>query len=416
MRPMLLLFVALFNSILGLSVLFPILAPLGRELGLEEIEITGLSTAYALMQFLMASYWGKRSEERGRKPILLIGIIGFAVSFYAFAGVATLGLAGTLGHWPLLGLLMLSRIVGGVFSSATLPTAQAYAADLSDRKDRTSAMAVIGAAFGLGVIFGPAIGATLAHVTDNLLAPVYFSASVAVVNAIFVAIKLPEPARHVEREPPRALRAVAKHVWPLLAVGLVATLASVAMEQTVAFYFADRLGLEGTETARAVGYALVGYGVVAVISQGFLVRRFRLSPRTLLRIGTPTALAGFVLLAFARDYPTLVAALLLQGLGQGLLLPGVTAGVSLRVSDEEQGAVAGLNGASQGLARTLGPLAGGGLYQLALELDLLDSLPLPYVFSAALLSAALLFVLGRPGLAPGAAEAHAERAVEPPGV
>lgn len=398
---MVLLFIALFNSILGLSVLFPILAPLGQSLGLGELEITSLTTAYALMQLAMSSFWGRTSDRRGRKPVLLTGIVGFAVSFFAFAAIAQLGMNGALGHGPLLGLLMISRVIGGIFSSATIPTAQAYAADLSAREDRTSAMAVIGAAFGLGVVFGPAIGAGLSSLTGNLLAPVYFSASIAVLNAIFVAARLPEPERYLTDSPPRALRSVAKLVWPLLAVGLAATLSSVAMEQTVAFYFRFRLSLTGLETARTVGLALMGYGVVAVVAQGFIVRRFKLSPITLLRVGVPIALCGFVLFLWARTYPTLTAALLVQGLGHGLVLPGVTAAVSLGVSEDEQGAVAGLNGASQGLARTLGPIVGGGLYELKEYL--------PYAFSAGLLALVLLVILVHPGIAP----AHGGRLTTP---
>src|SRR5688572_24296855 len=151
MRPMVLLFIALFNSILGLSVLFPVLAPLGRDLGLNETQINALSTAYAFMQFAMSPVWGRQSEKRGRKPILLIGIIGFSAGFFAFAGVAYAGLHGLLHGTVLFGLLLVTRIFGGIFSAATLPSAQAYAADISERDQRTSTMALIGAAFGLGI-------------------------------------------------------------------------------------------------------------------------------------------------------------------------------------------------------------------------------------------------------------------------
>lgn len=389
---MVLLFVALFNSILGLSVLFPILAPLGRELGLSELQVGSLSTGYALMQFLVSAYWGRKSDEKGRKPVLLIGITGFAVSFFAFAGVAHLGMLGMLSHWPLYLGLLATRLIGGTLSSATIPTAQAYAADISERGDRTKAMAVIGAAFGSGVIFGPGIGAGLSTLTGNLLAPVYFSASVAVLNAIFVAIMLPEPERHAESGGGSSGRVVGKLVWPLLIVGLCATLASVAMEQTVAFTFQDRLGLDDVGTAQTVGIALMGYGVVAVIAQGFIVRRFGFSPIVLLRSGLPIALGGFVLFIFASNFAELTGALLLQGFGQGLILPGVTAGLSLAVSDQDQGAVAGLNSASQGLGRTLGPVVGTGLYQIRNDL--------PYVFSASLLALVLLVVLVKPSVAP----------------
>lgn len=385
---MVLLFVALFNSILGLSVLFPILAPLGRELGLGEIEITSLSTAYALMQLATATFWGRRSDARGRKPVLLVGIVGFAVSFYAFAAVAQVGLSGALSKWPLFALLLVTRLVGGTFSSATLPTAQAYAADVSEREDRTKAMAIIGAAFGLGVIFGPAIGAGLSHLTGSLLAPVYFSASVAVINAIFVALRLPEPERRIPLPSVAPKRSVVRRVWPLLAVGFGATLASVAMEQTVAFYFQDRLGLDELATPRAVGVALVVYGVVAVLAQGLLVRRVSLAPTTWVRLGLPIAIGGFTLFVFAETYAPLTGALALQGLGQGLLLPGVTSAASLAVGDEEQGAVAGVHSASQALARTIGPVLGGSLYAVRHEL--------PYAFGAALLALVLVVALALP--------------------
>ncbi|MCA9622875.1 MAG: MFS transporter [Myxococcales bacterium] len=384
MRPLSLLFVALFNSILGLSILFPILAPLGRELGLGELQISSLSAGYALMQLLVSPYWGRRSEKIGRKPVLLTGILGFSLSFFAFAGAAELGKRGVLtGHAVYLALLA-SRLIGGTLSSATLPTAQAYVADVTEREARTSGMAVIGAAFGLGVIFGPAIGAGLS--TFGLLTPVYASAGFAIVNALFVWWRLPEPARHATTEEGPPVKPTDGRVWPLLATGLVATLSSVAMEQTVAFYFQDQLHLDEASTPRVVGMALVVYGLVAVFIQGFVIRRFEVTPATLLRLGPPIALAGFVLFVFANDFWSLTAALALQGAGQGLVLPGVTSALSLSVGDHEQGTVAGLNSSAQALARMLGPLAGGGLYEIAPHY--------PYAFSAVLLALLMLALFG----------------------
>jgi MFS family permease len=383
--PRALLFITLFNSILGLSVLFPILAPLGRQLGLSEIQVGTLSTSYAVMQFVASPFWGRRSERIGRKPVLLFGILGFSVSFFAFAFVAQLGLNGTLGSSALFAALLACRILGGSFSSATLPTAQAYIADTTDREQRTSGMALVGAAFGLGVVFGPAIGAGLAGI--SLLAPVYFSASFAVVNAIFVWLKLPEPPRHAERPKAAPLSPLARRLWPLLVMGGVVSLSSVAMEQTVAFYFQDRLALSADQTARTVGVALVFYGVVAVLVQGFLVRRRAWTPSRLLRLGLPIALAGFVGLIFAHHFVTLTLALALQGFGQGLALPGVSAALSLGVGDDEQGAAAGLSSSAHALGRMLGPVAGTSLYQLRPEY--------PYAFSAALLVVASLALFSR---------------------
>ena len=398
MRPLVLLFVALFNSILGLSILFPVFGPLGRSLHLSEFEVGTLSAGYALMQLLLAPSWGRRSETAGRKPILLIGVTGFAAGFAAFGAAAWAGMNGLIGHWPLLGLLLLARLLGGAFSSATIPTAQAYAADVSDRDKRTNAMVVIGAAFGLGVIFGPAIGAGLVELTSgNLLAPVWASVTVAILNAIFIAVGLPEPESKRPRQPAPPLLSVAKKVWPILSIGLIATVASVAMEQTVAFYFQDRLGITEAETPKYVGAALLIYGLVAVFAQGYLVRRHKLRPITLLRLGVPIAIMGYLTFVVADGFWTLTLALALQGLGQGLLLPGVTAAGSLAVDDDSQGSIAGLNSSSSGLGRLAGPLVGGGLYQLLREMPEVGP-ELTYAFSAALLTLVLVALIVRPKL------------------
>ncbi len=384
MSAMGLLFVTLFNSILGLSILFPILGPLARELGLSEFQTGLFSTAYALMQFLMSPYWGRKSEQLGRKPVLLIGITGFSISFFLFAFFAQLRLDGLLSTGAVFVLLLLARLIGGTLSSATLPTAQAYVADITGRADRTAGMAIIGAAFGLGVIVGPGIGGALARI--NLLAPVYFSAGLALLNALFVWRSLPEPKRHLQVQAPPPLRATDARIFPLLLIGFAINLASVGMETTVAFYFQDKLALSGAATARAVAIALVAYGLVAVFVQGFLIRRFKWPPRLLLYAGIPIALSGFVVFLFAQTFLALAVALVLQGLGQGLASPGVTAALSLVVGENEQGAVAGLNSAAQALGRMVGPLLGTGLYQAVRP-------EAPYAFSALLLLGAWLFSL-----------------------
>jgi len=388
MSPRGLLFITLFNSILGLSVLFPILAPLGRELGLSELQVGSLSASYALMQVLLGPFWGRLSERVGRKRVLLAGVLGFGVSFLGFALLAD---CGGRAHWPtplLFAALLAARLLGGAFSSATLPTAQAYMADLTGRSDRTAGMAMIGAAFGLGVIFGPLIGAAFSWV--SLLAAVYFSASVAFLNFAFVWFFLPESKRSVALSPPKATSHVARLVWPLLAVGFTLSLASVAMEQTISFYYQDRLQLSNHATPRTVGMALGVYGLVAVFTQGFLVRRYKWSPLRLMAIGMPIALLGYVLLVFAHQFGMLTTALAAQAFGHSLAVPGVTAAMSLGVSDDDQGVVAGLNSSALGFGRMLGPLAGTGLYQFRAEY--------PYILSSALIVTVMLSMLANRGL------------------
>jgi MFS family permease len=375
MSPRGLLFITLFNSILGLSILFPILGPLGRQLHLSELQVGSLSASYSLMQFLVSPLWGRLSERVGRKRVLLTGVLGFGVSFLSFALVADFGTRAHLATPLLYAALLAARMIGGGFSSATLPTAQAYMADTTGRSDRTAGMALVGAAFGLGVVVGPGIGGALSSV--SLLAAVYLSSFIAFLNGIFVWLFLPESKRILGTTVARGVRDVLGSVWPLLAVGFTVSLASVAMEQTVAFYFQDRLHLTIQQTPRTVAKALVAYGIVAVFAQGFLVRRYKWSPLKLLVLGLPTALAGYVCLVFAHRFGALTAALAVQGLGQGLASPGVTAALSLGVSEDDQGVVAGLNSSSQAFGRMLGPVVGTGLYEFRPEY--------PYVLSSVLL-------------------------------
>jgi MFS family permease len=383
-----LLFFTVFNSILGLSILFPILAPLGRQLGLSETQIGAISTSYALTQLALSPWWGARSEKVGRKRILLVGVIGFAVGFGLLGAAAELGRMHLVGTRPLFLLMLVARLIGGAFSSAMLPTAQAYAADLTSREHRTAAMAVIGAAFGLAIIFGPVIGGLVAH-GFGLTAPLWFSTGIGLLNAILVAWRLPEPAKKVSVGGTSVpLGAVAVRVWPLLAVSTVSTGASVLMEQTVAFLVEDRMGLTHDETPLWMGGALFVYGMVAVVVQGGLVRRWKVSPISLVRVGMPITIVGLLALMSAYDYVRMVAGMALQGFGQGLVLPGVTSALSLAVADEEQGAVAGLGNSAQGLGRLIGPLVGTALYEIHPTL--------PYAVGASLVGIALVFVVTSP--------------------
>ena len=166
-----LLFLALFMSIVGFSILFPIVAPLSRSLGLSEVEVGWLSTSYSLTQFFGGPYFGILSERIGRKPVLLIGVFGFALGFAAFGTVAHLGVStGCRTSFSYRCSAIGARVLGGMLSSATLPAAQAYIADVTERHERTSGMALVGAAFGLGLIFGPVIGAVLSRF--GLLTPI----------------------------------------------------------------------------------------------------------------------------------------------------------------------------------------------------------------------------------------------------
>ncbi|WP_052195651.1 MFS transporter [Deinococcus radiopugnans] len=390
------LFFTIFIAMLGLSVLFPILAPLGRELGLSETQVGWFSTVYSLMQFVFSPIWGSRSERVGRKPVLIMGLIGFSISFGLFGYVAHLGLQGVLAGGVLFGLLLASRVIGGILSSATLPTAQAMMADLSSEKDRAASLGLIGAAFGLGVVFGPALGGLLS--TFSLTTPIYFSAVLGLVTAAIAYRVLPETRRAdsvpMGKGDRRAL--LTRGAIPLfLAVSALSTLASVGMEQTIAFYVQDTLKLSPGSTARTVGGMLAVFGIVAAAVQGGAIRPLskRIQPTVLIWIGLAVMAAGMFLLPQMRTYWPITAALAVIGIGSAILSPTLSAALSLSVPANQQGAVAGLNSSALALGRMTGPLLGTGLYQSV-------SHGAPYLLSGAVLVAALVWMLvARPRVA-----------------
>ncbi|WP_291422954.1 MFS transporter [Deinococcus sp.] len=309
------LFLTIFIAMLGLSVLFPIIGPLAREIGLTPAQAGWFSTAYSLMQFVFSPVWGAQSEKRGRKPILLLGLVGFALSFGMFGYVAHLGLQHQLPLGTVFALLIASRLLGGILSSATLPTAQAMMADITDRNNRAASMGLIGAAFGLGVIFGPALGAALARF--GLTTPVFFSVGLGLLTALVASFVLPETRQAGQDKPQEEDRRslLSQGAIPLfLAASALTTLASVGMEQTISFFVQDTMHLDPTQTARTVGGMLAVFGFVAVLIQGGAMRTLpkRVAPTPLLILGLSIMGAGMFLV------PLMATSFLALPLGAGL--------------------------------------------------------------------------------------------------
>jgi len=365
------LLVSLVSVGMGFTVLFPVLAPLGREMGLTEFQITAVIAASSMTVFLASPIWGRRSAVWGRKRVMLIGLFGFTAGTVLFNSVLYAGLTGLIAGWGLFAALVVTRMMHAAVMAATMPAANAYMADITEAANRTRGMGAAGAANNIGSILGPGVAA-LAFI--SLLTPLWVMAAVALLNGLFVLRFLPEPPQHRTTVSPARLKYSDPRILPFIVVGVLMFTGTALVQQTMGFRFQDALGLTAAETARNFGLAMMLSAVASLISQAFIVQRLSLPPFTLLRLAMPLLILAFSLMAIAETQVLLTAGMMIMGLGMGLAGPGFMAGASLAVSAEEQGAVAGVAGSCGPLGFTLGPLIGGALYQV--------NSALPYAFAA----------------------------------
>jgi MFS family permease len=355
------LLVSLVSVGMGFTVLFPVLAPLGREMGLSEIQITCIIAASSLTVFLTSPVWGRVSDRWGRKQVMLVGLFGFTAGTVLFNSVLYAGLSGAMTGWLLFGALVASRMTHAGMMSATMPAANAYMADITDAGNRTKGMGAAGAANNLGSILGPAV-AGLAVI--SLLMPLWVMAGVALLNGLFVWRFLPEPPKHPVSTRPKRMKYTDRRILPFVVVGVLMFTGMALVQQTMGFRFQDALGLSAGETARTFGFAMMLSAASSLIAQGIVVQRLTLPPFSLLRLAMPLLIVAFTIMAIADSQLWLSIAMMILGFGMGLAGPGFMAGASLAVSREEQGAVAGVAGSCGPLGFTLGPLIGGMLYQI----------------------------------------------------
>ena len=361
-RGMGLLFVCLMTLGMGHSLFFAIFPPLARDLGLGEVQASAIFTLSAVLWVLMSPFWGRRSDVWGRKPVILLGLVGFGVSTGGLATLLVIGQQGWLPLMTLYVLMIMIRSIFGLFGSGSPSAAQAYIADRTTREERTSGVAAIGAAFGMGTIIGPGFAAALASV--HLLAPFFAVAVFALCGAVAIAIFLPErqkPAASQKDTPP--LKITDKRIRLFLFLGVAVSTIGAAVMQVAAFFVMDTMHLTGKETAQVVGVGMMGMAMATLFAQLVIIPRINASVRVLLVSGILITMLGISLLLLPIMNSGLFAvSLALQGLGSGLMRPAVAAGGSLAVEPEEQGAVAGFNSSTAAVGFVFVPVVLMPLY------------------------------------------------------
>ncbi len=369
------LFVSLLCMGAGQTVLFNILPPLSRQLGLSAVETTSVFAVSAAIWVITSTFWGKKSDHWGRKPVMLLGLISFAASFALFASVMLGGLEHWLPAFAVFPLMIVTRSLYGLLGSGTQPASQAYVADRTTAQERLKGVATVGSAFGLGTVAGPAIASLLTPF--GLLVPFYFISALALISAATIWFLLPERTPPKARQPASvALKWHDRRIMPFVIFAVGLSTASTVPIQTMGFFFMDVLHVKPEAAAQ---YNMVGQlatSLAALFAQLVVVQYVRLSARALTNWGLGSAFACCAIFLLSGNFALLAFGLALSGLGFGIARPGFTTGASLSVAPHEQGAVAGVIGGASAMGFIAGPLI-GWMYEW--------SPYVPYIFAGALL-------------------------------
>jgi multidrug resistance protein len=366
-------------DLVGFGVVFPLLPIYSERFGASPAVATLLITSFSAAQLVCAPLWGRLSDRVGRKPILLLSLVGTCV------GSLVTGLAGAL--W----VLFLGRVIDGI-SGASISVAQASVTDLAPPSQRARLLGLLGAAFGVGFVAGPALGALAALSGPHV--PFLVAAALSGINAIVAWKRLPET--HRDRSPRPAaerpsLLSGAGSVADLLVLTFVAMAAFAAFEATFSLFGKARLEFGEVST----GAVFAGVGILLALVQGGLVHPVvsRIGETGALRIGLLLNACGLLLLAGVESYALLVPSLALLTIGQGLASPSLSATLAGRTEASARGRLLGLQQSSSGLARVVGPAAGGLLFEHV-------GVSSPYLAGAAVMAVAALLLVrgGRQGI------------------
>lgn len=371
-RNLLILSFTLVVATLGFGVVIPIIPFYMESMGAGGTELGLLVASYAVMRLIFSPLWGSISDKVGRKPIMMIGILGYGITMVLF------GLATEL--W----MLFAARILSGVLSSATSPTTMAYIGDSTSEEDRGGGMGMMGAAVGIGTIFGPALGGLLAG--ESLSVPFLIAGGMSILALILIAIFLPESLPQAARQssikgiqlPEFKLwrQALTSPIGILLVLAFVMTTGMMIFYGIFGLYALDRFSYGPQQ----VGIIFMVVGIISALTQGILTgpltKRWGEAP--LIKVAMLVSSIGFVFIVLADSFWTVMLSIGVFIFASALLIPTVTSLTSKR-AESMQGMAMGLTNSFISLGRIVGPLWAGLVYDL--------NLIFPYISGAVIMAA-----------------------------
>lgn len=363
------LFLVMFLVMLGFGIIIPVLPFFAQSVGATSTQLGFLMAVYSVMQFLFAPIWGSVSDRIGRKPVMLIGIAGLAFSFFMFSFADQL--------WELFAI----RILAGILSSANMPTVTAYVADITTPENRGKGMGMVGAAVGMGFIFGPAIGGIFTKFGYNV--PFLIAGVSSAITFFFVLFvlkeSLPREKRHIRGVQESRWKAFSGNLSIIYILNFVVSVSMAGLETTFAYFGADRAGLDTV----SLGYIFMIMGFAGALVQGGLIGRLikKFGEGKVIQMGLVISAVGFGLILLTDSFWTAALYLSIFGIGNGFMRPSITSLISKRTRTG-QGNASGLLSSFDSLGRIVGPPVGGALFAI--------SKGFPYISGILLSAVALL--------------------------
>ncbi|MBV9824073.1 MAG: MFS transporter [Alphaproteobacteria bacterium] len=377
---MLILFLIVFIDLVGFGLVIPLLPFYAERFTASAPEMTMLFATYSLMSMLASPIWGRLSDSVGRRPVLMVSMAASAVAYCWLAFATQL--------W----MLFAARAVAGI-CAGNIAAAQAYIADVTPPEKRAKGMGLIGAAFGLGFIIGPVVGGVLAGndlAHADLRTPGLIAAGLSLLACIGVLLVLRESLAPGSTRPRRGRLTTTREALTrptlarLLAVFFLVILAFSGMEAIFAWWAMKQFGWG----PRSTGFVFFYVGVLSSLMQGGLIGHLsrRFGEERLMQTGLALIAGGLLILAGARDMAVLLVSVSALAIGMGAMQPSINSLISKSAAADEQGEVMGVAQSIGSLARVLGPLIAGALFDAFGRNS-------PYVWGAVLVTAALLIGL-----------------------
>ena len=348
-RSLPILFGVVIIDLIGFGIVIPILPFYADEFGASGLALGALLAIHAALQFLFAPLWGRLSDRIGRRPVMLVTMAGTALA------LLWLGLADSLVG------LALARAFSGIFA-ANISVATAYVTDVTEESERTRYMGMIGASFGVGFLLGPALAGWL--VGYGLGVPAFVGAGLAGLNCLVAVFILREPERHQSTAEKSALPVgtVFEDPWVvrLCSVNFLFTLGVTQLESIFAYWMIGRFNYD----ARGVAWILVAMALVMALIQGGGMRSLakRFGERSLLLAGLFLMAIAFPIIPQMNSIAWLMIPLMISAVGRAIAQPPLMSMVSMRADENARGRVMGVFQSSASLARVIGPIAAGALY------------------------------------------------------